>query len=185
MLFFLKMDHIVKYRLEHVNVPCRLRKRIYQDIMRERVSRLRDSLYEFVSKDIRHMTNTELYLGVEGVYIEANKASTAKLIEDGVPEFILEAMNNRIDENWEYQKRNIKGFCYNTWLYHDNTARMFAVLDNIIVLVEVSMNNLESTLAGFNGNIKDLEYHGIVCAHCQSCVHDAYEQQQHESMSVQ
>ena len=48
---FAKLDHIVSHRLNNIQVKCVIRKRLYQDIMKEKITCISDALKELV-KDV-------------------------------------------------------------------------------------------------------------------------------------
>jgi len=52
------------------------------------------------------------------------------------------------------------------------------VMQMIITGMKMQCALLEDALASFNGNIKDLDYHGVRCAGCKVCVHERYLKEQ-------
>lgn len=171
---FLKLDHIVKHRLNNINVKCVIRKKIYQDIMRERVECILNAFRELVKEDIFTWNNSNLFYHIEASLDDSNERAKSKLLSEGMPEFILEAMNDKIRLAWVFHKKYIKHLCYNNALYHNNFERLYAVFDLLAVMVEEYMNILESTLGEFNGDIKCLDYKGVKCEECSVCIHDEY-----------
>ena len=171
---FIKLDHVIKHRLNNINVKCIIRKKLYQDIMRERVTCILDEFRQLVREDIFSWNNSSLYYRIEAALDDSNEKAKSQLLASNVPEFILDAMNEKIMYSWSFHKKYIKHLCYNHALYHTNFDRLTVILDFLAVMVEEYMNTLESTLGEFNGDIKDLDYKGVKCAGCSICIHDEY-----------
>ena len=171
---FAKLDHIVSHRLNNIQVKCIIRKRLYQDIMKERISCISEALKELVKDDIFSLSSSELFYHIEAAFDDSNTKARSKLVADGIPDFLLEAMNDKIKLSWEFEKKHIKHCCYGGYLYKNNYDRMYQVLNITSTMIENYMNTLESTLGEFNGDIKELEYKGVTCAGCTSCIHEEY-----------
>ena len=60
---------------------------------------------------------------------------------------------------------------------------MRAILRFSIVFCRNYMDMLESILASYNGDIKNLEYKGIICKNCKICIHDEYKKRLKASLS--
>lgn len=171
---FLDLQFIRKHKLNNVNTSCPIRRKIYIDIISEKITCLRDELEKFIKEDLNKFSNHEFHLRVQSLLDDAKNRSNNNLREKGMPEFILDSVNYKFNFISQIYKNNIKAICYNEYIYSNNTERMCAILDFIITAVEGYMNLLEWSLAEFNGDIKKLKYGGISCKKCQVCVHSKY-----------
>ena len=96
------------------------------------------------------------------------------LVAKGTPRFILEAMHEKISPILKFHHEQIKLYCHNQYLYKNNVAKMWAILDLVPIAIEYYMNILEMSLSEFNGDIKKLNYDGVKCKKCAHCVHEEF-----------
>lgn len=171
---FLDLDFLIKHKLHNVNTICQIRKKLYIDIVTEKISRIKEELQKFVKEDLNKLSNKQFYLKVQSVLDDAKNQSTNNLKSNGVPQFILDTIDNKLSLVQYFYQNQIKGYCYNNYLYSNNTERMCAILDCISVSIECYMNLLEQSLSEFNGDVKKLKYNGVSCNKCHICVHDKY-----------
>lgn len=176
---FKEFDYLIEHSLKgNFNCQCRIRKALYRDIMVERLTCFKNCLLEFVKTDINskedYPTQYEFYLKVVSVLDEANSRARVNSINNGVPEFLLDEMEEHRALFRQCLHDILKGICYSEYSYLNNTQRMSAVLTNVVIFCKNYMDSLEEVLASFNGKIKHLNYKGVVCANCQICVHDEH-----------
>lgn len=171
---FIDLDFLIKHKLNTVKTNCPIRKKIYIDIMYDKITCLKQELENFIKEDLNKFTQHEFHLKVQSVLDDARIKSNNDLIVKGIPQFVLDSINYKFNFFHQIYKNNIKIICYNEYLYPNNTARMCAILDCINTAIQGYMNLLEWSLAEFNGDIKKLKYGGTVCKKCQVCVHEKY-----------
>lgn len=167
----LQMHYLVP---QNINTKCVLRKQIYIDYMTERIKCLEDGLEGFVRQDLERLPHRELYLAVRGVIEKANLESANNCVKRHIPQNVLDKMQEKTNDTWKSYRSQIKLYCHNEYLYQTNMERVCAVLDMIPSMLTHYMNILENALAEFNGEIKSLNYNGIVCRNCKSCVHTEF-----------
>ena len=176
---FRDFDRIIEHSLVNdFKCDCPIRKAIYRDILIERMKCFRSKLYEFVKTDVNsrelYPTQHDFYLKVISIIDEANIESKRQSIANGVPEFVLETL-----EQHRLQMRSVLGdmlkvVCYSEYHYADNEDRLHYILGFIVAFCKNYMDMLEGLLASYNGDIKTLEYKGIACKNCKVCIHDEY-----------
>ena len=171
---FLDLYFILKHKLNDVNTSCPIRKKIYIDIISEKIICLKQELEKFVKEDLNQFSNHEFYLKIQEVLDDSRIKSNNDLKAKGMPQFVLDSVNYKFNFIHQIYKNNIKAICYNEYIYSNNTERMCAILDFITTAVQGYMNLLEWSLAEFNGDIKKLKYGGTVCKKCDICVHAKY-----------
>ena len=171
-LCFVDLEHFLNYRLYRLNIQCPIRKQLYFDIMSVRITSLSNHLRQFIQTDVNSMSPHELFYKMDEVITDSIKDANDKLISDGTPKFVIDAMDKKMEIAFEFYRNQLKTYCYNHYIYHDNTAKVWAMLDLIPVSTECYMNLLEDALAEFNGDIKALKYKGTKCIKCPVCVHD-------------
>ena len=176
---FKEFDRIIEHTLVNdFKCECPIRKALYRDIMLERMKCFRKKLYEFSQTDLNskelYPTQRDFYLKVVSVTDEANAESKKNSIANGIPEFVLETL-----EKHRIQMRDVLGdmlkiVCYAEYVYATNTDRMRVILSLIVAFCKNYMDMLEELLASYNGDIKTLDYKGIICKNCKICIHDDY-----------
>lgn len=176
---FKEFDYLIEHSLkENFNCQCRIRKALYRDIMVERLECFKNCLLEFVKTDVNskeaYPTQYEFYLKVASVLDDANSQARINSIHNGVPEFLLDDMEQHRAPFRQCLGDILKGICYSEYSYLNNVERMSAILTNVVIFCKNYMNLLEEVLGSFNGDIKNLNYKGVVCANCQTCVHDEH-----------
>ena len=173
-LFFQKIDYLINYTLYTVKTPCPIRKQIYIDAMKIRLEVYKQKINEFVKQNLNDYSKSEFQIKVFSMLDEAKKVFVMKAKEDGIPQFILDRLNEKVFSFYEVFYSEIKIFCESDYIYHDNNDRMYSILDLVMVKCEFYMNKFEKELASFNGELKNHTYKGISCVNCTSCVHDKY-----------
>lgn len=171
---FIDLDNILNHRLLHLNIRCSIRKKLYYDIMSTRITCLKEELLKLVQSDVNAMSQKELCYKIDWMLDDANKNASTKLVANGVPQFILDMMDEKVTFAYTFYHKQLKNYCYNHYLYSSNVERVWAVLEVIPVSLECYMNILESALSEFNGDIKALNYGGTTCQNCKVCVHEEY-----------
>ena len=185
---FRKFDMMIEHTLMNdFHCSCPIRRALYRDIMIERMKCFRKKLLEFVNTDLNskdeYPTGYDFYLKVVSVIDEANIESKKNLIADGVPEFVLDKLEDHRIRLRRILDDMLKVACYSEYPYTTNVDRMHDMLSYIIVFCKDYMNMLEEELASYNGNIKNLEYKGIACKDCEVCVHDEYVKKMRATLS--
>lgn len=176
---FRKFDMMIEYTLMNdFHCTCPIRKALYRDILIERMKCFKNKLLEFVNTDLNsqeaYPTQYDFYLKILCIMDDANLESKKKLIADGVPEFVLDALeDNRMQLKHIFDDM-LKVACYSEYTCATNVERMHDILSYITVFCKSYMNMLEEMLASYNGTIKNLEYKGITCKDCAVCIHDEY-----------
>ncbi len=176
---FKEFDYLIEHSLkENFNCSCCIRKALYKDIMVERLTCFKNCLMEFVKSDVNNKslypTQYEFYLKIASILDDANSQARVNAIHAGVPEFLLDDMEKHRAPLRQCLGDILKGICYSEYNYSNNVERMSAMLTNIVIFCKNYMDTLEEVLASFNGDIKDLNYKGIVCTHCSICIHDEH-----------
>ena len=170
--FFNDLQFLMEHKLNEVNTTCIIRKHLYMDIMKIRIKCFYDAFQNFIKEDINSLSSKELFNRVMAVIDDANTGAINK------------AMNEKRKVVAQFNQNAIKGYCYNAYLYANNTERVYAILEFMGTSIECYMNILEENLAQFNGDIKSYVYKGISCADCFSCVHDRYLEQLKNEIKV-
>lgn len=171
---FIDIDNIINHRLHHLNIRCGIRKKLYFDIMTTRITCLKEELMKLVKSDVNSMSQKQLFYKIDWLLDDSNKNANTKLVANGVPQFMLDMMDEKISFAYTFYHKQLKNYCYSHYLYSNNMERVWAVLDVIPVSLECYMNILESALSEFNGDIKTMNYNGTSCQNCKLCVHDEY-----------
>jgi predicted lactoylglutathione lyase len=126
--FFNDLDFLVNHKLKDVKTSCIIRKKIYVDIMKIRIDNLKKIFSNFIKEDINGMTSKELYHRVLLALDDANTAAITGAVSEGVPIFVLDSMNEKRKMINKLYYNAIKGYCYNYYIYDNNTERMYAIL---------------------------------------------------------
>ena len=172
--FFNDLQYFRDHKLKEVNTSCIIRKQLYIDIMRIRIDCFYNGFMNFIKEDLNSFNNKQLFNKVRGIIDDANSTAITNALSQGVPAFILNSMNEKRKIVSQFNHNAIKGFCFSEYAYHDNIQKMCAILQFMISSIQCYMNLLEENLSAFNGDIKKMNYKGITCASCRSCVHDKY-----------
>ena len=176
---FKELEYLIEHSLkENFNCACVIRRALYKDIMVERLECFKNCLQEFVKTDVNsqtlYPTQYEFYLKVVSILDHANSTAKQNSIRNGIPEFILDRMEQHRVPLRQCLGDILKSICYSDYNYANNVERMSAILTNVAIFIKNYMNILEEVLSSFNGDIKELEYKGISCKHCKFCVHDEH-----------
>lgn len=172
--FFKDLKFLMNHKLNEVKTSCIIRKALYIDIMRIRILCIQKVFNDLIKDDLNKLTSKELYHTILTALDNANTDAITGSVVQGVPIFVLDSMSEKRKMITQFYYDAIKGFCYNNYLYSNNNERMHAILELIGVYIECYMNVLQTNLAEFNGNIKNLTYKGISCASCSTCIHEQY-----------
>lgn len=183
--FFNDLQFLMDHKLNEVNTTCIIRRHLYIDIMKIRIKCFYDAFQNFIKEDINQLTSKELFNRVMAVIDDANTGAINKALTEGVPAFVLSSMSEKRKVVAQFNQNAIKGYCYNVYLYANNTERVYAILEFMGTSIECYMNILEENLAQFNGDIKTYVYKGISCTDCFSCVHDRYLEQLKNEIKVE
>ncbi len=176
-IFFSEMKYMID-RLNDINCSCVLRRKLYHDIMKERLVCINDAIEEFIKRDFMALPPKELAIEMMQCLDEANRVAAQRMIDNQVPEFIIKAMQEEIDIEWKFEKKRVRVLCDSEYSHEDNSTRISSVMQMIITGMKMQCALLEDALASFNGDIKKLNYHGIECMDCKLCVHDQYLKEQ-------
>lgn len=176
---FKKLDMMIEHTLVNdFHCECPIRKAIYSDILIERMKCFKNKLLEFVNTDLNskeeYPTQHDFYLKVVSIIDDANLESRKNSIADGVPEFVIDTLEDHRMQMKYIMDDMLKVVCYSEYTYATNVDRMREILSYIVVFCKNYMDMLEGVLASYNGDIKNLEYKGITCKHCKVCIHDEY-----------
>ena len=176
---FKELDRIVEHALNNeFNCDCPIRKAIYRDILIERFKCFRNYLYEFVQTDLDdrnlYPTQHDFYVKVVSLLDTAHAEARSRSIANGIPEFILERMDKERSIEIDFFHDLLKLIIHSEYFSRTNKERMSDILGGVLTYCKGYMNHLENLLDSYNGDISDLEYHGIICKNCKVCVHDEY-----------
>lgn len=176
---FKELDRIVEHALNNeFNCDCPIRKAIYRDILIERFKSFRRKLYEFVLTDLDdkklYPTQHDFYVKVVSILDEAHAESRSKSIANGIPEFVLDRMDKERSLEVGFFRDSLKGIIHAEYFSRSNKERMSDILLGVQSYCKSYMNHLELLLDSYNGDITNLNYHGIICKNCKVCVHDEY-----------
>ena len=176
---FKELDHIIIHSIANdFKCECPIRKELYRDILMRRMTCFRDRLLEFVQTDLDNKTlyptQHDFYLKITNVIDEASAEAKAKCIADGIPEFVLETIEEHRKQIRVIMGDMLKSICHAEYPYASNRERMQQILPFIVVFCKNYMYMLEGLLASYNGEIRKLEYKGTRCKGCKVCIHDEY-----------
>ena len=170
---FIQLDHFLTYTINRLNVQCPIREKLFKDIMSKHIHSIKEKLFEFIQTDVMSLTPQELAYKMDEIILDSINHTNQQLIaEDHTPEFVLRAMDEKLAPVLQLHHNQIKLYCYNHYLYSNNVAKIWAILDLVPIAVEYYMNILEMSLSEFNGDIKRLNYKGVKCKKCVHCVHE-------------
>ena len=171
---FKDLQFLRDHKLNELNVQCPIRKNLYINIIKQRIKCNLKIFGQLVKEDLNALSNRQFYIRVQSAFDDVNTMHLSNCLSEGVPQFVLDAMAEKILMAKHFYKNQIKSYCYNQYLYTNNNEKMWAILDLISVLLQCYMNILQQNLAQFNGDIKKLSFKGFSCVNCASCVHDEY-----------
>jgi len=185
---FKDFDYIIEHTLVNdFKCDCPLRRALYRDILVERMKLFKKKLYELALTDLDNKdiypTQHELYLKIISTLDDASNEANATSISNGIPEFVLDNMEKQRTNMRVVLADMLKVICYSEYHYPNNTERMRAILSFAIVFCKNYMDMLEGILASYNGDIKNLEYKGIICKNCKLCIHDEYKKKLKASLA--
>ena len=185
---FKEFDRCIEHIIANEFVcECPIRKAIYRDILIEIFKCFRNRLYEFVQTDLDskelYPTQHDFYVKVVEVLNEARSEARKNSIANGVPEFILERMEEVQRQYISVFHDLLKQHCHTEYFNRTNTMRMSDVLQTVWTFFKNYKDTLELILDSYNGEIKNLEYHGIKCNNCRVCIHDEYVKRKKSSLS--
>lgn len=184
---FKEFDYIIEHMLVNdFKCDCPLRKALYRDILIERMKSFKKRLYEFVLTDLEskelYPTQQDFYIKIISILDTASNEANTTAIANGIPEFVIDNMENHRKQMRDVMNDMLKIICYSDYHYPNNTERMRAVLTFAIVFCKNYMDMLEGILASYNGDIKNLEYKGIICKDCKVCIHEEYKRKMKASL---
>ena len=185
---FKEFDYIIEHTLVNdFKCECSLRRALYRDILIERMKLFRKKLYELATTDLDNKdvypSQQEFYLKIISTLDDASNEANTTSIANGIPEFVLNNMEKQRTHMRIVLADMLKVICFSESHYPNNTERMRAILSFSIVFCRNYMDMLESILASYNGDIKNLEYKGIICKNCKICIHDEYKKRLKASLS--
>jgi hypothetical protein len=185
---FRQFDRLIEHTLVNdFHCSCPIRKAIYSDILIEMMKCFKNKLLEFVNTDLNNKdaypTQHDFYLKIVSIIEDVHLESKKRSIANGVPEFVLDTLEDYRMRMKRIADDMLKVVCYSEYRYATNVDRMHEILSYIVVFSKHYMNMLEEVLASYNGNIKNLEYKGISCKGCRVCIHDEYVKKMRATLS--
>lgn len=185
---FRKFDMLIEHTLANdFHCTCPIRKAIYSDILIEIMKCFKNKLLEFVNTDLNskdaYPTQYDFYLKIVSIIEDVHLESKKNSIANGVPEFVLDTLEDNRMRMKHIMDDMLKVVCYSEYTYATNVDRMHEILSYIVVFGKNYMHVLEEVLASYNGGIKNLEYKGISCKDCKVCIHDEYVKKMRTTLS--
>ena len=173
-IIFKKLNYLLNSRLPYLNTTCPLRKAFFQKVEETRINLFTDMWREFIKTNFNELTPQEFKLKVLDEINKTHLRINEKCLNEGVPKFLLEQLDERVHKVREAFLNQIKGYCFSQYLYSDNIDRLIAIFDLLIVYEEYFLGEFESMLDSFNGEINGTSYNGVSCLNCEKCVHEIY-----------
>lgn len=172
---FERLNFFQKFRVNKIRVDCPLRKKIFSDIVLDRIDKLRSKLLEVSNMQeskINEMNNDEMYNFWENLLYSASSESNAVLLFNGVPSIAIKKYDSFDFTENDILKKFFERVIYCDSVYDNNVEKFIAIMDFLGITIDILLMNIEKSIHQINGDLNNVEYRNYSCKNCRAdCEH--------------
>lgn len=166
---FWQLKHWLNYKLNHLDIPCPCRKAVFQDLLKLEFSIIYDEVYQtFISANMMKYIDEEIERLALNTITNIFAKCEQKAKDSGIPDVVYLVYRKWSAQRISFIKEMIIKNSYSTF-FQNNAEKLNAILDAVLVVVNLAVIDAEKTLLELNGDLDDMVYNGISCQHCDVC----------------
>lgn len=184
-LIFYRLQYLINIRIKEINCYCTLRKQLYKRIFTIKINKFLQGLKQFVKQDIDNLDRQMFGMKLINFFQQKHLQWKEQCLKQEVPQFIMESIDYEIQDLRAMFHTNITRILQNTYLYSNNRQKLNIILELFLGLQQNILNVCQQVLSSFNGQVKKLQFKGVKCRQCATCVHDEYLKMQRMRLRAQ
>lgn len=166
-LLFKRLDTLITYSVPNMNVPCPLRRRVFQDLLLIKYKAVYDVTSELVAQDVNKMPAADFKELIAAALQREEVLIKARAAEAGIPGVVVEHFYMANADKDKLLRSVIIDYTTTTADDARNSDRLSAMLELLGSLLVFSFSSVEHVVNELNGEISSIDYKGVKCPACQ------------------
>jgi len=159
-----KMAYWKDFKIQNIQVKDRGRKKILRDLLTIKFEAIDEDLVApLLAMDANNMEANKISNDILAYMNDVVDKYEAKSRDENIPDAVIMKFSELHSTTLEKFHMNCSMILESNGIYKANSDKLEAIISLLIVLLELTIVDVERTLATLNGSLTGTEYRGVVC----------------------
>ena len=161
---FIRLKGLIEYQIPNMNIACKLRKKLFTDLLIANMEATRDCLLTF-TEEMLTAPEGDLKSMFDLLFAKIERTWRANLEAKGYPDGAIKVFlreNAAANRHLKYLALDL----LDSSSFPEGRDKAVVILDSIGSSVYTSIMNMEKALNNANGEVSCLTYQGLKCENC-------------------